>query len=63
MPGQDRPRRRARHRATNAARLVSPGPLQVDGGTGDAGAADGAQTVQSKLYDIEMSLRARWWER
>ena len=41
--GQDRPQRRARHRATDAARLVPSGALQIDGGAGDAGAADGAQ--------------------
>ena len=41
--GQDRSQRRARHRAADAAGLVPSGPLQVDGGAGDAGAADGAQ--------------------
>jgi len=34
--------------------------LQVDGGTGDAALLTARKLVQSKLYDIEMSLRARW---
>ena len=43
MPVKTRPQRCARHRATDAARLVPPGALQVACGAGGAGAADGAQ--------------------
>ena len=41
--GEERPQRRARHRAADAAGLVPAGALQVDGGAGDARAADRAQ--------------------
>ena len=43
--GQNRPQGRARYCSTDAARLVR------------ASAADGAQAVQSKNHDVEMSLR------
>jgi hypothetical protein len=45
----------ARHRATDAARLVPPGPLQVDGGAGDAGVVDGAQagSIEALRYRDE----------
>ena len=36
---------RARHRSAHAARLVSPGTLQVAAGAGNASAADGAQAA------------------
>ncbi len=42
---------------TDAAGLVSSGALQVDVGAGDACAADARKLVQSKLHDVEMSLR------
>src|SRR5215831_17431690 len=41
--GEDRPQRRARHRAADAAGLVPPGPLQVDCSAGDARATHRAQ--------------------
>ena len=41
--GEDGPQGRARDRPTDAAGLVPPGALQVDGGAGDAGDAHRAQ--------------------
>src|SRR5450631_2042564 len=41
--GEDGPQRRAQDRATDAARLVPAGPLQVDRGPGDPRDADSAQ--------------------
>src|SRR6478672_12592617 len=41
--GEDGPQRRARHSAADAVGLVPPGALQVDGRTGSARPADGAQ--------------------
>ena len=46
--GQDRPQRRARDRAADAARLVPAGALQVAAGAGGARAADGAQAGASE---------------
>ena len=56
--GEDGPQRRARHRATDAARLVSAGALQVACARRRLRAVLTARKlVQSKLHDIEMSLR------
>src|ERR1700739_5162120 len=41
--GEVGPQRRTQYRATDAARLVPAGTLQVDHGTGDPRDADGAQ--------------------
>src|SRR5215469_18682799 len=41
--GEDRPQRRARHRAADAAGLVPPAALQVDCSAGDPRAAHGTQ--------------------
>ena len=43
--GEERPQRRAGDCATDAAGLVPAGALQVDGGAGGAGPADGAQAA------------------
>ena len=45
---EERSQRRARDCATDAARLVPPGALQVDGRVGDARAACRAQTAAGK---------------
>src|SRR5450756_1836104 len=55
--GEVGPQRRAQDRATDAARLVPGGTLQVDHGPGDPRDADGRKLVQSKLLDLENSLR------
>src|SRR6186997_132802 len=53
--GEDGPQRRARHSAADAVGLVPPGALQVDGRV--RALLTARKLVQSKLYDIEMSLR------
>ena len=55
--GQVGSQRCTRHRATDAAGLVPARALQIDECARDPIAADGAQLVQSKLHDVENSLR------
>ena len=68
MPVKTRPQRRARHCATDAAGLVPPGALQVDGGPGGARAADRAQAgaIEAVRHRDEPArhsarLRAQGW--
>src|SRR6185437_6269224 len=55
--GEVGPQRRARDRATDAAGLVPAGALQVDRRAGSTRGPDARKLVQSKLLDIENSLR------
>src|SRR5712692_3877380 len=55
--GEVGPQRRAQHRATDAARLVPAGTLQVDHGTGDPRDADGAQAGAEQAPGPRDSLR------
>jgi transposase len=48
MPVKDRPQRRARNRAADAAGLVPPGALQVDRSAGEACAAHRTQAGAGK---------------
>ena len=48
--------RKDAHCPADAARLVPPGALQVAAGAGSASATGGAQLLQTKNHDVEMSL-------
>src|SRR3954452_23471222 len=53
--GQDRPKGRSWHCAADANGLVSPGPLQVCAGSGNARTAERAQ------IDLEQAARSGEW--
>src|SRR5215475_8175887 len=59
---KDRPQRRARDRAADAAGLVPPGALQVDRSAGDARAAHRTQAASGKTsrYRDELAWHSTW---